>query len=130
MITGPQQPNSYILPAPAVLQYLFIKITIFTQYELAEMVGGLSNAPAANFICFSVERKKSSRMCILLIYLGRKFKLLIPIQSCFTAAWWRDPREALQACTRVGSLELPQMCGMKEQRCQAAGFAGAIFHWA
>lgn len=64
-------------------------------------------------------------MCILLIYLGRKFKLLIPIQSCFTAAWWRDPREALQACTRVGKLRAATDVWNERAKMSGSWFAGA-----
>lgn len=85
----------------------------------------MSNAPAAKFhLCFSMERKKS-RMCILFIYLDRKFKLLIPILSCFTAAWWRDPREALQACTRVGKLRAATDVWNETAKMSGSWFSGA-----
>ena len=87
----------------------------------------MSNAPASKFhLCFSMERKKkSSRMCILFIYLDRKFKLLVPIQPCFTAVWWRDPREALQACPRVRKFRAATDVWNETVKTSGSWFSGA-----
>ena len=76
-------------------------------------------------VFFNGEKKKSSRMCILFIYLDRKFKLLVPIQPCFTAVWWRDPREALQVCPRVGKFRAATDVWNETAKTSGSWFSGA-----
>lgn len=130
MITGPQQPNSDILLAPAVPQYLFMKITIFTQYELIEMVGDWAMLRQLNFISIFKWRGNNFQAvyCLLLWIWESSFSF-----QCSPVFWHfggkpleRLCRRALQWRLTQGKLKAAQMQGMTQQRNQAAGFQGFI----